>query len=1085
MRLLNWAMLLALSFTSCQKHNPETGDMVPFERSRWIGSPLAEPADDSLKYEHSGAVRFRKPFDLGQSVKSAVLRITAAGYYSVWVNGTEAAEYRLDPAWTDYSKRIWYREIDVTRLLAKGENLISAELAGGWYDPLPLRLWGHLNLRKQMPVGKPALLAELAITLEDGSVTIIPSDQTWRTAASSIYKTSVYLGEWVDESIMPANWNELFWQDNGWSFAAEVPGPGGLLMPAPFPPVVRSASYKPADIWMTADSAWIIDFGTNLAGIIRYEGPSTPGDTLIFRFGERIYPDSTLNVMTGVAGQIKRKGVGGPGAPDVAYQVNGVVPAGDRVLFEPRYTFHGFRYVEVTGMKDKPMAESFTAFRLNTDVAVTGTLTTDADWLNRMLEVSNQTFLSNLAGVQSDCPAREKFGYGGDINATAESYLFMHDMKDFYVKTLHDWADAMRDSVFVDTAPFVGIKYCGLSWESAYLLVQNQLFNFYRDTALVREWYPANLRWMDKVKLIHPEGLVRQGLGDHESLKPVPPLLTGTMHHLQVLRAMHSFAGAVKDTAGTVRFKTEVQNLENLIIDSLWNRPPGEIRNRQSWYAALLYHDVLQEDERAEATRRLLESIEEEDGGLITGIFGTQWILEALSKSGNHQLAFDLVAREDYPGWRHMINHGATTLWETWKESDNTFSQNHPMFGSVVAWLYRWLAGFRMEGAPGARILLAPAPVEDVNRLSATLELPEGEVRVEWHKRKNRLIFKVRLPGGVTSAWKPMVPDGYSQHPVKGISRSGKNSQGDGMILDGGKTYRFTHKALTGMNRAGRNKQAELAIFHAGSLSVPMQRIARAFEAEHPEVRVLLEAAGSLACVRKVTELNREADLIALADWELIDQFLIPDYTRENILFATNTLCVAYLPGSRGADTVNQENWYRVVASPSVRFGRSDPDSDPCGYRTLMMFQLAEKFYDGFDRVLLEQKDLRFIRPKEADLNALLESGNIDYIFTYRSVAIQHGFSYLDLPDEINLGNPVFEDQYAGVSVDIPGERPGIRIDKRGSTMYYGLAVLDRAPRRSWALRFRDFMLDPEKGLLIIREAGQGVINPEKSPASR
>ncbi|HZK07305.1 MAG TPA: substrate-binding domain-containing protein [Bacteroidales bacterium] len=278
----------------------------------------------------------------------------------------------------------------------------------------------------------------------------------------------------------------------------------------------------------------------------------------------------------------------------------------------------------------------------------------------------------------------------------------------------------------------------------------------------------------------------------------------------------------------------------------------------------------------------------------------------------------------------------------------------------------------------------------------------------------------------------------------------------------------------------GANRQ-QIVIFHAGSLSVPVKQITEAYQQEHPDVKFLTEAAGSVASIRKITDLHRDCDILLSADYAIIDKLMIPDYSSWNIRFAANEMAIVY--ASDAADTISATNWPRVLANDKVRYGRSDPDSDPCGYRTVLVLDLAERALDvpGLRQNLLN-KDQRYIRPKETDLIALLETHTVDYIFIYRSVAVQHNLGYLLLPDSINLKKPTLADWYKTASVDIIGSEPGTKITQHGEPMIYGLTIPENAPSRELAIDFLDFFLDAAKGMRLMEEAGQPSVVP--SPAS-
>lgn len=272
--------------------------------------------------------------------------------------------------------------------------------------------------------------------------------------------------------------------------------------------------------------------------------------------------------------------------------------------------------------------------------------------------------------------------------------------------------------------------------------------------------------------------------------------------------------------------------------------------------------------------------------------------------------------------------------------------------------------------------------------------------------------------------------------------------------------------------------QSDLIIFHAGSLSVPFKLIAEEFEKENPGINVLLESAGSIACVRKITDLHKDCDIMASADYLVIDRFLLPDYAEWNIHFAANEMAIAFTDKSRLADQITSENWYDILANPKVIYGRSDPNSDPCGYRSVMTTQLTALKEGNPDILKILDKDQNYIRPKEVDLLGLLEANAIDYIFIYKSVATQHHLNYITLNDSINLSNDELSEWYSKAEVSISGKKPGEYIKLIGSPMVYGITRLKNAPNMEAANAFLDFFFDTSKGLKIIEDQGQTVVVP-------
>jgi len=280
----------------------------------------------------------------------------------------------------------------------------------------------------------------------------------------------------------------------------------------------------------------------------------------------------------------------------------------------------------------------------------------------------------------------------------------------------------------------------------------------------------------------------------------------------------------------------------------------------------------------------------------------------------------------------------------------------------------------------------------------------------------------------------------------------------------------------TGARSSSGNK---LIIFHAGSLSVPFKEISEQFEELHPEISIIREAAGSRAAARKISDLNRKCDVMASSDYKVIQNLLIPDFAEWYINFVGNEIVIAFMKETPISEKISKNDWYNILTQKEVRFGRSDPNTDPCGYRSVLLIQLAETFYNktGLAKRLL-QKNRNYIRPKEVDLLSLLEVGELDCIFIYRSVAMQHNLEFIKLPDEINLGNPEFKDFYKKASMQITGKKPGTSITKVGEPITYALTITKSAANRKLAVEFLTFVLKAEKGGAILQRNGHRLLVP-------
>ncbi len=726
--------------------------------AKWIEGETNIPESDSLFYLDNPSPLFRTQFGISEQVEKAEMFITAAGYYETWINGKRVGDQQLDPAWTNFGKRVYVTRLDVTSLVRKGKNSWGIMLGNGFYNPLPLRMWGGKNLRNALTVGKPCVIGLLVVTFKDGSQVNFCTSDKWITHNGPVTRNSVYLGEWYDSRKEVQGWCEPGSKLKGWQAAKVSGGPGGNLQLSDFPPIRITKWLDPLSIKQDEKSGQIIDFGQNFTGLIRVKIKAEAGDTVRFRYGELLYPSGLVNTMTTACGQIKRAGVGGPGAPAVAEQIDVYIAKGKGMeIFQPRFTFHGFRYVEITGLRHKLAISDIQAGRINSDVQEAGKILGSSGYLNQLNKNCQWTFLSNLQSVQSDCPAREKFGYGGDINAVADAYTYNYNMHDIYRKMIFDWVDAMKPDHFVDTAPFVGIEYCGLSWESAFLFLQNALFVHYGDYSLVKEMYKTDQAWMDKVAKIHPNFVVDNGLSDHESLAKVPVELTGTCHYFQVALIMKRFAEVAGDNAGIARYSKLANNIRDKIIDLFWDTPSIDVPNKQTLLATLLASGVLGPEDRKVAMNRLLEVMKIADYHVSTGIFGTKYLLEALSSNGRSDVAYRIVNQSGFPGWKYMIDNGATTIWETWKESDNTFSQNHPMFGSVSEWYLKWLGGIQPDQEnPGLnKATLRPQPIPGLDSINCERYFPSGKLVSRWWWTGKNLFLEFTIPEGLGTVWIP------------------------------------------------------------------------------------------------------------------------------------------------------------------------------------------------------------------------------------------------------------------------------------------------------------------------------------------
>jgi len=293
--------------------------------------------------------------------------------------------------------------------------------------------------------------------------------------------------------------------------------------------------------------------------------------------------------------------------------------------------------------------------------------------------------------------------------------------------------------------------------------------------------------------------------------------------------------------------------------------------------------------------------------------------------------------------------------------------------------------------------------------------------------------------------------------------------------------------ALVWIPQAFAEPKGTVVMFHAGSLTMPFEAMEKAFEAKYPGVDLQREASGSQAAARKITDLNKPCDIMASADFKVIDKLLIPKHADWNIRFATNQLVLCYTDKSKYAKEVNAKNWYNILQKKGVVWGHSNPNLDPCGYRALMVLQLAEKYYraPGLYEKLLANRPQENIRPKSVELVSLLQTGNMDYAWEYLSVAVQHGLRYVILPDKINLANYKEDPFYSQATVKVTGKKPGEYMDMKGESVTYGITLIKDAPNKEAAIAFLAYMLDPKGGLKILKDQGQPPFIPCRTPTEK
>jgi alpha-L-rhamnosidase len=751
---------------------PATFEIAPVKPADWLGAKWIDdgkplPSKDEDFYQPDPAPLLRKEFTLEKPAVRARLHIAGLGYCLPSINGSRLADQPLDPPWTNFEKRILFRTHDVTSSLAQGSNCLGLTLGNGWFNPLPLRMWGGRNIREALPTGRPRAIALLVIDHPDGSRTTVTTGKGWTFTEGPTLRNSVFLGEERDERLAIPGWDKPGFDASPWKPARVAEASLDPLKPIlDMPPVRRTETIPPVAVTSPAEGVHIVDFGVNFTAIpeIRLNVPA--GTRMMLRFGEILHADGTLNPMTSVCGQIKgmRKNkdgveapIGGPGAPPIAWQQDVYTARGGGETYRPDFTFHAFRYMEITGLPAAPKPDDIRGIRIHSDLPDAGSFSCSNELFNRIQKITRNTFTNNAISVQSDCPHRERFGYGGDIAVTSEAYLMNYDMAGFYAKTARDFADAARpDGNFTDTAPFVGVQYCGVGWAMAHPLLLEQLYQHYGNKALVGEQLPAAIRWFDLEASKRKDGLVVQGLGDHEALPRIAGPAITTPMFIDTARRMARLARVVGRESDALRFDKMAEESSDAWAKACLDPKTGKVGGgSQSEQLLALGFGAAEESARKAVFDHFVASLTAPADGpsLTTGIFGTRFLMEELTRRGRHDLAFALANRKTFPSWGWMLENGATSLWETWKQSDNTFSHNHPMFGSISAWFIRHLGGIQCaDDAIGFdRIIIKPQVGHGLTWVKSSHQSIRGLIESNWKTTDKGTEFEIVIPPDTTA----------------------------------------------------------------------------------------------------------------------------------------------------------------------------------------------------------------------------------------------------------------------------------------------------------------------------------------------
>jgi alpha-L-rhamnosidase len=782
----------------------EMGLLRPADwQARWIAPGWGE---DSTK--SNPAPMLRRVFQVKQAVTKARLYATARGLYELELNGRRVGEDYLTPGWTAYDFRYQYQTYDVTSQIKPGENCLGASLGDGWFR-------GNMSWKggRNAYGNQPALLAQLVITYNDGSCEVFGTDDRWKAATGAILASDIYNGEIYDARLERPGWSEAGYDDKDWNGVTLMQSPAARLVASYGPPVRRIEEIKPVQLIKTPAGETVLDMGQNMVGWVRFRLEAPAGTTITLRHAEVL--DKAGNLYTDNLRAAQQM---------IRYTAKG----GGLEIYEPHFTFQGFRYVAISGWPGEPKLDAFTGVVVHSQIPATGTFDCSNPLINQLQHNIVWGQKGNFVDIPTDCPQRnERLGWTGDAQVFVRTACFNHDSAAFYTKWLRDLAlDQQEDGVVPPVIPNVFShrerkgETASAGWADAAVIVPWTIYLSYGDRRILEQQYDSMKAWVEYMRReAGSRYLWNTGytFGDWLAFATTDPDYPGATtdkdliqtayfaHSTQILQQTAVLLGKEDDGAvyADLVAKIRAAFLKEFVT------PNGRIAsNTQSAYSLALAFDLLPESMRQQAAERLVRDVRKFKH-LTTGFLGTPVLCKALSDYGYLDEAYLLLNRTEYPSWLYPITQGATTIWERWdgQKPDGTFqdkgmnSFNHYAYGAIGEWLYRVVAGIEIDQQlPGYKhILIHPHPGGSLSRAKASLHSMYGQVSSAWERKNGTMVLQVEVPANTTATvWLPeakretATESGHSLQPEPGISDIRQTA--DAVVLSvGSGTYIFEY----------------------------------------------------------------------------------------------------------------------------------------------------------------------------------------------------------------------------------------------------------------------------------------------------